>query len=337
MRHADSTVVLGVDGGGTKTIAVLSDLTGQVLGYGRGGSCDIYSHSGAADEVALAVERACTKAGIGKGEITSAVYSLAGADWPEDFVYWHQAINERGFGADIQILNDAVGVLNSDLPEGNAVVVVCGTGAAIGSRNVNGAIWHSSFWQLTQGGGEISDNVLRAVYRDALGIDPPTSLTPSVLRYYKTKNVEDLLHMFTGRERERVEHRASLVPILCTEAEEGDAASRGILERHGAALADFALVAARKVDIADKPFHLLLTGGVFRNPSQIMRQALVERMRQQGAQFSVLEGRSEPVKGAVMTALRMQSGHVTAEVSARLDSTFPPQCFFQTARREECP
>lgn len=335
MRQVDSTIVLGVDGGGTKTIAVLSDLDGQVLGYGRAGSCDIYSHAGAADEVALAVERACTQAGITKGDITAAVYSLAGADWPEDFTYWLQVLRDRGLGADIQVLNDAVGVLNSDLPEGNAVVVVCGTGAAIGSRNETGDVWHSSFWQLTQGGGELSDTVLQAVYRAALAIDPPTSLTLPVLRHHKATSVEDLLHMFTGRERQRTANRASLVPILCDEAEKGDAAAVDILQRHGSALADFALVAARKVDIADKPFHLLLTGGVFRNPSRIMRQSLIERIREHAADFSVFDGRSEPVKGAVMTALRMRSGHVSAKVSARLDSTFPPERFFHTAHGDE--
>jgi hypothetical protein len=96
-------------------------------------------------------------------------------------------------------------------------------------------------------------------------------------------------------------------------------------------MADFALTAARKVDIADKEFHLLLTGGVFRNPSRIMRRSLVDRMRDHGADFSVLDGKSEPVKGAVMTALRMQIGHVSAEISARLDQTLPPASFFHTA------
>jgi len=330
MREPRSKIVLGVDGGGTKTIAILSDLSGQVLGYGRAGNCDIYSHAGAADEVALAVRRACASAGIETDEIATAVYSLAGADWPEDFAYWQAVLEERRLGARIQVLNDAVGALNSDLPEGNAVVVVCGTGAAIGSRNEHGTIWHSSFWQLTQGGGELSENVLRAVYRAALGIDPPTQLTRPVLEHHNASDVEDLLHMFTGRGRQQPGNRASLVPVLCDVAEAGDAAAIEILKQHGAALADFALTAARKVDIADKPFHLLLTGGVFRNPSQIMRQSLVDRMKASCTDFIVFKGRSEPIKGAVVTALRAEAGRVSADVDVKLNETFPPHSFFHT-------
>ncbi|MBO9101676.1 MULTISPECIES: N-acetylglucosamine kinase [unclassified Rhizobium] len=331
MSEACSTVVLGVDGGGTKTIAVLSDLQGRVLGYGRAGNCDIYNNPYAVDEVVRAVEQACALAGIETDRIANAVFSLAGADWPEDFAYWQAALQQRRLGHDIKVINDAVGVLNSDLPEGNAVVVVCGTGAAIGSRNLNGDTWHSSFWQLTQGGGELSENVLRAVYRSALAIAPPTSLTMPVLEHHAAASVEDLLHMFTSRERERQPRRASLVPILFQEAERGDPAAFEIISQHGRALGDFAIAAARKVDIADKDFHLLLAGGVFRNPSMIMRTSLLDRMRQYTNAFTVFDSRSEPIKGAVMAALRLQSCNASLEVSTMLDSTFPPICFFESA------
>jgi N-acetylglucosamine kinase-like BadF-type ATPase len=331
MSETYPPVVLGVDGGGTKTIAILSDLQGRVLGYGRAGNCDIYSNPSAIEEVSGAVERACTHAGIRADRISSAVYSLAGADWPEDFSYWRAALEERCLGRRIEVINDAVGVLNSDIPDGNAVVVVCGTGAAIGSRNLQGETWHSSFWQLTQGGSELSNKVLHAVYRSSLGIAPPTSLTIPVLSRYAATSVEDLLHMFTSRERQRPAGRASLVPILFQEAEAGDKAAIDIVRQHGRALADFAITAARKVDIADKEFHLLLTGGIFRNRSRLMRDSLLDRMRDYSRAFNVIDGRSEPVKGAVMCALRSQCGGVSLEMNEMLDRTFPAKVFFETS------
>ena len=323
-------VVLGVDGGGTKTVAVLSDLSGQVLGYGRAGSCDIYSHPRAEEEVELAVRRACAKAGLGTSEIGTAVYSLAGADWPEDFDHWRGVLESRRLGADIRIINDAIGVLNSDLPEGDAVVVVCGTGAGTGSRNRSGDTWHSSFWQLTQGGIELTRKALHAIYCSELGVAPATSLTRPVLDHYKIGSVEDLLHKFKGRGNAKPTDRAGLVPILFQEAERLDAAALGILRTHGESLAEFAVAAARKVGIIDRPFHLLLTGGVFRNPSTVLRGSLLARMHERGARFSVLDGRSEPVKGAVMSALRTRVGPISPATSDRLDRTLPPASFFHT-------
>lgn len=326
----DVPVVLGVDGGGTKTIAVLSDLSGQVLGCGRAGSCDIYSHPRAEHEVELAVERACAGAGLDPSAIGTAVYSLAGADWPEDFDHWRRVLEDRRLGAEIRIINDAIGVLNSDLPEGNAVVVVCGTGAGIGSRNSAGDTWHSSFWQLTQGGIELTEKALHAVYRADLRIDPPTSLTRPVLDHYRAGSVEDLLHKFKGPLHARPTDRAGLVPILFQEADRRDAAALGILQRHGEALAEFAVAAARKVGIMEGPFHLLLTGGVFRNASPALRHHLLARMHERGARFSVVEGRSEPVKGAVMAALRTHIGPISPAISDTLDRTLPPASFFHT-------
>ncbi|MBD8555066.1 hypothetical protein IFT84_11075 [Rhizobium sp. CFBP 8762] len=325
-------LVLGVDGGATKTIAVLADLDGRVLGYGRAGSCDIYTHPGAVDEVEAAVAQACTYAGVERSAIDTAVFSLASADWPEDFTYWTNSLKERHLGRTITVMNDAIGALNCDLPEGDAVVVVCGTGAAIGSRNSQGDIWHSSFWQLTQGGAELSDMVRYAVYRSELGIIAPTCLTQPVLAYYDAASVEDLLHRLTCREREKASNRAGLVPLLYAAAEQGDLIAIDILQNHGLALADFALAAARKVAIADKSFHLLLTGGVFRNPSQIMRTSLIGHMRARGARFHVVEGNSEPVKGAVITALTTYKP-VSNAVVTTLDHTFPAPSFFDTTQR----
>lgn len=343
MAPPGSAVVLGVDGGGTKTLAVLADLDGRVVGYGRAGSCDIYSHPEAAAEVERAVRRALAEAGRERADIACAAYSLAGADWPEDFAFWRDALAARGLGAEIRVVNDAVGALSSDLPEGDAVMVVCGTGAAIGSRNEAGDIWHSSFWQLTEGGGELSARALHAVYRSALRIEPPTSLAEPILRRFGARDVEDLLHLFTARERRATarRERASLVPILFEEAEKGDAAAAAILRGHGAALADYAAAAARKVGIADRPFPLLLAGGVFRNPSRLLRDSLIERLTASTACASVSDRRNEPVRGAVIIALRMRGHPVPGALLARLDATFPPVAFFHTGlegptpRREE--
>lgn len=331
MSEKRPPIVLGVDGGGTKTVAILSDREGTVLGYGRAGSCDIYSNDGAADEVETAVERACVMAGIDRHRIGPGVFSLAGADWPEDFTYWQGQVKDRHLASEAVVLNDAVGALNADLPEGNAVVVVCGTGAAIGSRNGRGDIWHSSFWQLTQGGAELSDKTLNAVYRAALGITPPTRLTDPVLRHHGAASVEDLLHLFTSRQRRAPKGKADLVPILCDAAEAGDPAAHDILAQHGASLADFAFAAATKVGMSTERFHLLLKGGVFRNASDILRRSLLERMRWHGLNFTVFDGTSEPIKGAVLAALRIAGTDVSDTVSKRLDATFPEREFFHTA------
>lgn len=322
--------VLGVDGGGTKTVAILSDLSGQVRGRGRAGPSDIYMHPRAVEEVALAVRGACAEAGCDPGAVASAVYSLRGADWPEDFEFWQDALRARDLGRDIHVVNDAVGGLSAERPEGHAVALVCGTGAAIGSRNAAGATWHSSFWQLTQGGAELGDKALRAVYRADLGIGPPTRLTAALLEHFGARDVEALLHAFTARVGARPKHRKSVVPLLMDEAEAGDAAARGIVVHHGEALAEFVAAAARRVGILGQPFDLLLAGGVFRHPSELFRTSLVDAVRTRAAGVTVVRALSEPVRGAVTLALQRRAVPITPAVSANLTRTFPDAGFFHT-------
>lgn len=330
MTALSSRYVVGVDGGGTKTIAVVANLEGQVLGYGRAGNCDIYVNPHAVDEVELAVMRACAAANITAVELAAAAYSLCGCDWPEDFAYWQQQLGTRELGETMRVVNDAVGALSSDVPDGNAVVIICGTGAAIGSRNEAGDVWHSSFWQLRQGGSEMSHAALQLVYRAELGIDPPTSLTQRALTYFKLDSVEELLHAFTGRDQVQPAFVAGLMPLIFDEAEVGDRAANKLLADYGSAYAEIALAAARKVDITEKPINLLLAGGVFRHPSQILRQHIINDLRAAIPHITVVQSRSEPIKGAITIALQMLDIAVDATVEARLRSTLPPPEFFHT-------
>ncbi len=80
--------VLGVDGGATKTDAVVMAVDGRILGSGRGGSSN-WESVGLADAVnaiVVAVDGALAQAGHTRREVAAAVFALAGVDWPADHV-----------------------------------------------------------------------------------------------------------------------------------------------------------------------------------------------------------------------------------------------------------
>src|SRR6266487_7104290 len=194
-RQCSMHYVLGVDGGNTKTIALVASLDGAILGAGRGGCGDIYnaptstewrdSTSAAIANVEYAVTSALDAAHIRPSDLVTAVFSMAGADWPEDFAYIEAAMEDRGFGRTIHVQNDALGVLHAGSLDATGVSVVCGTGAATGARAADDRVWHSSTWQnQVQGSAHLGRKTLNAVYRAELGIEPPTTLIPRVLDFY---------------------------------------------------------------------------------------------------------------------------------------------------------
>ena len=325
--------VLGVDGGNTKTLALVARADGVIIGTGRAGCSDIYgaaSPAAAMGEIESAVNAAIQKAGTGAGEITAAVFSLAGADWPEDFRLLEDAMRARGYAQDLRIVNDAMGALRAGSPDGTGVVVSCGTGAAIGARHPEGRIWHSSFWQQTQGAGELSLRALQAVYRAELGIDPPTALKERILAAFAARDVEEILHRMTGRELPRPENWRQLVRPLFEAADEGDETARRIVISHGRILGDYAVVAARKVGLLQTPFTLVLTGGVLRHPSPLLRDALIGRVREIVPDVHPISSRFEPAAGAVLLALDLACIKTDTAVLERLEKSLPSAAFFAT-------
>src|ERR1051325_5884574 len=185
--------ILGVDGGNTKTIALVAQFDGRIIGAGRSGCSDIYGAASAEAAIAAleqAVQSALREAGLQPEALTAAAFSLAGADWPEDFDFLRKAIKERGFGRTVLVVNDALGALRAGSPDGLGVTVACGTGAAVGARGSNGQMWHSSFWQFHHGSRQLGFKTLEAICRAELGIDPPTRLTTRALKILEQPSVE---------------------------------------------------------------------------------------------------------------------------------------------------
>jgi N-acetylglucosamine kinase-like BadF-type ATPase len=325
--------VLGVDVGNTKTIALVAQSDGTILGGGRDGCGDIYG-ARSAEAALAAIESAATQAlqqaGVHAEALAAGAFNCAGADWPEDYAFLEAEFRQRRFGRQIVVVNDGIGALRAGLLAGIGVGVVCGTGAATGARGPDGRTWHASFWQEPQGAEHLARKALRAVYRTALGIDPPTALTPAVLAYFGQASVEEVLHLCTARIGSPPANLPGLARVLLDVAEDGDPTARRLIEEHGAALGDYALAAARQVGIAAEPFPLVLAGGVLRHPSPLLTAALIARVQAGAPGAHSVKARFEPAVGALFLALEAAGVAVDEALLARLVPTLPPPLLFAT-------
>ncbi len=334
--------VLAVDGGNTKTIALVAALDGTILGAGRDGCGDIYnadagtewqdSATAAVANIEYAVQSALQAAQVKSSDLVIGVFSMAGADWPEDFTYLHAAMEARGFGQTILIQNDALGVLHAGSSDDTGVSVVCGTGAGTGARAPDGRTWHSSTWQdQVQGGAQLGRKTLDAVYRSELGIEPPTTLTPRVLDFFHLNTVEEVLHLFTSRVKRISGSVAQLTPILLDEAQAGDSVALRVVQEHGRALGDYALAAARRVGIEGTAFTLVLAGGVLRHPSSLLADTIIERVQTTSPDVRPTRCRFEPVIGVLFTALEAAGCSVNDALLEKLIPTLPSPTLYSTA------
>src|SRR5258705_976725 len=129
--------VLGIDAGGTKTICLLADGEGQIIGEARGGGANLQ----AAGE--LEVEKVLhhvMDAAIGDRDVRPVAICLgmAGVDRPADTAAVHSIMRRIGSKAQVIVVNDALVALVAGAGDGEGVVVVAWTGVGPASPGAAG-------------------------------------------------------------------------------------------------------------------------------------------------------------------------------------------------------
>ncbi len=316
--------VLGVDGGTTKTLAAVAGADGRTLGAGKGGSSDIYNalEPGVAiDEIEAAAREALARAGVAPGDLGAAVFSLAGADWPEDFTLLEGALRERlGLPSAPLVVNDALGALRAGSPDWTGVAIVSGTYNAVGARHADGRVFHLGFWPDGGGGRHLGRAALRAVYHARLGMGPATVLTERALALYGAEDAIGLLYAFTRRGGLPEEEGDRLAPVVLDAADEGDAVAQEIVATIGSTLGRQGRACAEQLGLAPQGLPVVLTGGVFGHSSE----------RLAGAAMAELPGGvavrhpAPPIAGALLLALdRLGASVDAATVAAGLPFPVP--------------
>jgi N-acetylglucosamine kinase-like BadF-type ATPase len=321
---------LGVDGGNSKAVALVARPDGTIVGAARHpGTADIYAGDGPA--VALVegvVDEALGRAAAARTDIGRAVFSMAGADWPEDFEFLSRAFAARTLGSSITVVNDGIGALAGAVPEGPAVVVSIGSGAATGARGRDGRTWHSSFWQAPQGAGELAQQMLAAVVRAELGIEPATTLSRALLAITGDRTVEAALHRFTARDRSARPVRP-MVRALLDAADAGDGVAAAVVRRHGAGLGSVAAAAARRVCIEDLAYALSFCGGLTRGGGTALVDAAAGAVRDAGQRPMIVRPRWEPAIGALVIGLTEANSRLPEDMAEKLDASAPPVSFWE--------
>jgi N-acetylglucosamine kinase-like BadF-type ATPase len=321
----DDRLLLGVDGGNSKTIALLARADGTIVGAGRAGACDHYVEPlpGAAyEEVAKAISAALEAAGAEASGLERAVLSLAGADWPEDCETYAREVAARlGMTAPITVVNDALGALRGGTDDGVGVAIVCGTGTAVGARAADGRIWNVSFWAEPSYRYSLARGAVEATLEAELGIAEPTLLQQLVPASTGHGSVEELLRAMTLLGRTRPPLAKTAVALLDA-AEQGDATAHRVVREVAHAMVQMARVSARRVGLA-RPSPLVLAGGLFRHPSDLLEQTIAVELP--GSE--IVMARFEPAVGALLMAFDEHGSEPDLE---RMTDTIPPPELYAT-------
>jgi len=289
---------VGVDAGGTSTVAALS----------RGAVYESTARGGPANPSSLGAAAACE-------EISATVRALVSETDPHSLFVaaagtGRSALRE-GLAAALRaafpktphlvVEDDARVALRGALPEGPGAVLIAGTGSVAYAENgersarVGGAGYllgdeGAAFW-LGMGAAKL----LARVYDGRAAGDETTAL---VARALEAPDRDTLLAAVYDRPLD-VARIASLAPAIIAFAGKGNRTSTKLVQSAGQELGDLVKSAVRRVGLADASPAIVFAGGLLRENS-LLSFLLETRVTSDVPGASVLRLRDEPA----LTALR---------------------------------
>lgn len=265
---------LGVDGGGSKTLAIIVDAQGNQCGQGLSGSSN-YAAVGMSQAVAhirSAVEEAAREAGCAL-PLQAAWLGLAGVDRQHD--YDTLLPHLRPLAEIVHLTNDAE-LLLSALDNAVGVALIAGTGSIALARNRQGNVKRAGGWGHILGdegsGYDIARRGLQATTRAADGRGPATVLLELIMQHWNLTSPDGLIDkVYHATDKAGVAQISTQVFVA---ARSGDSIAREIVQQGAQELALAAITASSHLDDPSQPLPIALGGGLLLHEEDFREQVL---------------------------------------------------------------
>lgn len=305
-------VFSGIEGGASRTVCVIGDETGRLLGVGYGGPSNYLTVSMETVKKSLreAVDSALKVGGVFRS-LEVAYVGLAGVGLLRQPPALENAVREATGSRKAFINNDGYVAMCGAFAGGPGMILVSGTGSIAMGSDENGKFARVGGWGHILGdegsGFHLGLEGMRAVTRAHDGLLPPTELTEKALSFFGIERAEELVRVFylDGVGKERL---AAFSKEVLDAASRGDGVAIEIVVSECKALKQMAKVLRAKLSL-DTP-KLALFGGIFEG-SQWFRKRFIEEL---GDEAEVVRPQFSPVTGAFMLALTSSCIELTPEI-----------------------
>ncbi len=305
-RLRSGGAVVGVDGGGSKTHAVIVDADGRILGEGTSGPSNPLrvGIARAAAAVREAIDKACEAAQVRRQDILAAEVGLAGARRTELRERVREALSNIGI-ADLEVVGDADIALHGATDGEPGVVVIAGTGSVCCGVNARGKRNCAGGWGPVagdEGGGAwIARRALRAIAHASDGRGPKTSLMTAACAYFHVTSPEDLATAIYAPTMTN-ERLAGFGKQVIEAAKAKDPVAREIVAEAGRELGLAVEAVIRNLKLEPERFQVAYVGGVFDAGGDLVLGPMSERILQIAPLAFVAPPRMSPSLAAARIA-----------------------------------
>ena len=268
--------IIGVDGGASGTIGVISDEQGQVLHSAQAGAASYIAvgKDDARDALHQVVRTLLEKVGVSATQCKSAVFGLAAVNHPNDEKIYHELIDPLGLGENVHIVSDMVIAWAGSTACEVGVGIIAGTGASVYGVNASGQGVKTLGWDYLladQGSGYwIGVEGLRAAIKVWDGRLENSTLLDAMIDEYQLNDASDMLAIAYQPEFEKPDI-ARFAKRVSKCATEGDVVAQTILTQAGQELAQAVCAVIKRLDLQDEHFTVGMIGGTFQAGDSLLK------------------------------------------------------------------
>lgn len=304
--------IIGVDGGGAKTTAVLANLGGKIL---------VKTKTGPSNPDKIGMEKAILNIRKAIKEIfkkyqkekVNLIYLALAAGLERDenkkikikkLLLKHPEFNWLS-PKKIIVAGDQLPAFRSGTEEKEGILLISGSGCvAIGWRKERKAIAGGWDWLLGDEGSGfwIGQMALRAVCRDLDSRGRKTQLTNLIFKKWRIKKEKELMRrIYFDYQKDIIKQISSLASLVDKAAEKEDRVAKEILIEAGKELTLAVNQVIKKLNFKKIKFPLVLVGGTFN--SKIILGILKKEIKKFAPKVYFIRPETEPVIGVVKLAL----------------------------------
>jgi N-acetylglucosamine kinase len=295
--------IIGIDGGGTKTVGLLTTETGKHIAKVQAGPSNYHVVGTERTQEVLKKIISQLSVHVGKTALDSIHFciGMAGLGREEDREVIGQICDKIGINKNRILTHDAHIALVGGIGKQEGVIVISGTGSIVYGINEHGKEARAGGWGYLLGdegsGYDIGLKGLQAVARAADKREPPTELTHLILNKLDLDTPNDLIRWTHAASRDEI---AGLAAIVFKAIEIGDTKSKVIIDSAFSELACAVETVTMQLELTH-PFEIVFSGGILLH-QPILANKLQRWIEKIIIGSSVIFPKYESAYGAVLLA-----------------------------------
>ncbi len=303
-----SPLVVGIDGGGTRTRVILADANGTVLARAEGPATALSpgEESLAADIIQTLIGEVLAAAQRSDVRPAVCVVGVAGAGQERAAQALWSALATRRIADDVSVQADATIALDDAFGDDAGILLVAGTGSVAFARAPDGRFERCGGWGPHVGdegsGAWLGRRALSVVTASQDGREPDTALTGAVLTALELESLDALIPWAASATPAQL---AALVPVVCQVASTGDLRANALISLCVEELMLHIRTLARRSFVDERAaIPVALAGGLMAKGS-LVRKRLEQRLKSAVPGATVRSDDVDAARGAVRRARRI--------------------------------